>query len=87
MSDSIRDIVQNCMVKKGDFFTVVQWNHSSDNSYKGDCFETKVVDLPYVRALRHTRWGSRDTITFNLDAVEIMPLSDEFVADVMADKK
>jgi hypothetical protein len=88
MSDSsIRDIVQNCKIAKGDFFTVVQWLHSNDNSYKGDCFEVRVVDLPYIRAFRHTGWGAEGSITLNLDQVEIMPLSDEFVADVMGNKK
>ena len=66
-------------------------------------FLLKIIDIDYDcydnrSSLRHTIGSIQAeakrlletqllSLSSNLDAVEIMPLSDEFVADVMANKK
>ena len=66
-------------------------------------FLLKIIDIDYDcydnrSSLRHTIGSIQAeakrlletqllSLSSNLDAVEIMPLSDEFVADVMADKE
>lgn len=70
-------------LKKGDFITVVKWVSHLDNSYRGDCLEVMAVDLPFIRAFRHGGFMRNNTITLNLDQVEIKELSADFVDNVL----
>lgn len=79
-------LAKDAELKKGDFFTIKRWTSHKDNSYLGDCFEVKAIDHPYVRALKHDGAFKGKTMTLSLDRVEIMPLSKEFVDDVMGSK-
>lgn len=74
------ELAKQLELKKGDFFTVVRWLHIDDNSYRGDCLEAVTVDHPFVRAYCHDH---EFTITLDLNQVEIMPLSPEFVKSVL----
>ena len=67
----------------GDFITVLNWKTVRDNSYKGDCMEVLVIDLPVLRVKRHTRYSVLDDITLNTDQVNIKILSKAFVANVL----
>jgi len=70
----------------GDFITVLQWTDRNDNSYRGDCMEVQVIDLPLLRVKRHSGFrggiSSLDNITLNLDQVDIKILTQAFVDNV-----
>ena len=76
-----KKLAEDLSLKKGDFFTVVEWTSHKDNSYKGDCLEAVVVDHPFVRVRNHSsRFVPK--MTLNLDQIVIQPLSEDFVSDV-----
>ena len=81
-----KEMIKGLELKKGDFFTIVRWRFVKDNSYRGSCLEAKVIDPPYARVLVHDGILSGATITLNLDEIEIMPLSPDFVQNVMDEK-
>jgi hypothetical protein len=81
-----QDLAESLTVKKGDFITVVRWTSHLDNSYKGDCMEVLVVDMPFIRVRIHDDDLFPEGVTLNLDQLEIMPLSDEFVKSVLESK-
>ena len=82
-----KELVNGLNLKVDDFFTVVKWRGIKDNSYRGDCLQAKVIDFPYIRTFVHDGPLKGHTITLNLDQIEIMPLSDEFVYSVIGKKK
>jgi len=83
---NMNKLASDLKIKKGDFITVVEWKSHVDNSYKGDCLEVKVVDLPFLRVERHDGVFP-GMLTLSLDAVEVMPLSKDFVDSVLEEKK
>ena len=80
-----QELATSLELKKGDYFTIRRWLSHQDYSWVGTCFEAKVVDYPLVRALTHDGIGKGEVLTLNLERVEIMPLSPEFVESVMAE--
>ena len=67
----------------GDFITVTEWTSHTDNSYKGDVMETKVVDYPLIRVKNHTCSYLTGNMTLDLTRLNVRELSAEFVADVI----
>lgn len=79
----VKKLLEESMIKVGDFITVVEWHSHKDNSYKGDLLEVKVVEPPYLRVYRHN--GPTMMITLKLGDVEVMPLSKEFIDSFQQD--
>ncbi len=70
-------------VKVGDYITVVLRSCSNDKTFCGDLLRVKVVDYPYVRVHVYDGYSAGENSTLNLNDVEIMPLSQDFVDDVL----
>lgn len=71
-------------IKKGMFITVYRWTHALDYSYCGEIFEVTDVQIPYLVVARSKQDPmariSDKKLVFDLRRVELMELSDEYVA-------
>lgn len=70
-------------LKRGDFFTVVKWLSHHDNSWVGACLEARVVEGPFIRVREHINQLSKYHFTLDTRRVQLAPLSEEFVREVI----
>jgi hypothetical protein len=70
--------------KQGEFFTIFKWLiYENDRSWCGDCLEARKVDGPFIRVRRHHDATYKSHFTLDSRNVQLMPLSDDFVQEVV----
>jgi hypothetical protein len=76
----------------GDYVTVAEWISHTDNSWKGDVFETLHIEGSYVvcklvvNSYGHTP-RREDKKSFDLRQVVLIKVSDKYVNSLLPDKK
>jgi len=79
---TIIGLYEDKVFNKGDFVTLYKWLSHQDNSYKGDVLEVLLVEGDYIILRKHSKYDfekNNNNIVINLNDVELVHISDEFI--------
>ncbi len=84
---NFQEMAQELKIKNGDFVSVAKWINSNDGSYVGALLQVTAISSQFIRVLHMDGILKGVKTTLSLDKVEITPLDDDFIADILADEE